>query len=111
MLRYGLTREWVAGLKVVTGRGELLVCNRGLVKNASGYDLRHLLIGSANFDHRSFRLNFELSMLVADAGLADAMETAWHDYTERALEILADASVSRLRRLGDAVARLLSPLL
>ena len=46
VLRYGLTREWVAGLKVVTGRGELLVCNRGLVKNASGYDLRHLLIGS-----------------------------------------------------------------
>lgn len=46
VLRYGLTREWVAGLKVVTGRGELLDCNRGLVKNASGYDLRHLLIGS-----------------------------------------------------------------
>jgi FAD/FMN-containing dehydrogenase len=46
VLRYGLTREQVAGLKVVTGRGEVLDCNRGLVKNASGYDLRHLLIGS-----------------------------------------------------------------
>lgn len=46
VLRYGLTREQVAGLKVVTGRGELLDCNRGLVKNASGYDLRHLFIGS-----------------------------------------------------------------
>jgi FAD/FMN-containing dehydrogenase len=46
VLRYGLTRDRVAGLKVVTGRGELLDCNRGLVKNASGYDLRHLFVGS-----------------------------------------------------------------
>ncbi|HLF31367.1 MAG TPA: FAD-binding oxidoreductase [Xanthomonadales bacterium] len=46
VLRYGMTRDWVSGLKVVTGRGELLDCNRGLIKNASGYDLRHLFIGS-----------------------------------------------------------------
>lgn len=46
VIRYGLTREWVAGLKVVTGAGELLELNRGLVKNATGFDLRHLFIGS-----------------------------------------------------------------
>lgn len=46
VIRYGNTREWIAGLKVVTGQGELLDLNRGLVKNASGYDLRHLVIGS-----------------------------------------------------------------
>jgi len=46
VLRYGLTRDRVAGLKVVTGRGELLDLNRGLIKNACGYDLRHLFIGS-----------------------------------------------------------------
>ncbi|MBT8048160.1 MAG: FAD-binding oxidoreductase [Xanthomonadales bacterium] len=46
VLKYGLTRDRVAGLKVVTGRGELLDLNRGLVKNASGYDLRHLFIAS-----------------------------------------------------------------
>lgn len=46
VLRYGLTRDRVAGLKVVTGRGELLELNRGLVKNASGYDLRHLFVAS-----------------------------------------------------------------
>ena len=46
VLRYGMTRERVAGLKVVTGAGELLELNRGLVKNATGYDLRHLFIGS-----------------------------------------------------------------
>ena len=46
VLRYGLTRDQVVGLKVVDGRGELIECNNGLVKNASGYDLRHLFIGS-----------------------------------------------------------------
>ncbi len=46
VLRYGLTRDWVMGLTVVTGRGDVLELNRGLVKNATGYDLRHLFIGS-----------------------------------------------------------------
>lgn len=46
VIRYGLTRDWVVGMKVVTGTGELLDLNRGLIKNATGYDLRHLFIGS-----------------------------------------------------------------
>ena len=46
VIRWGLTRDWVAGLKVVTGRGDLLDLNRGLVKNNTGYDLRQLFIGS-----------------------------------------------------------------
>ncbi len=46
VIRYGLTRDWVAGLRVVTGKGDLLNCNAGLVKNATGYDFRHLMIGS-----------------------------------------------------------------
>jgi len=46
VIRYGLTRDWVAGLKVVTGAGDVLDLNRGLVKNATGYDLRQLFIGA-----------------------------------------------------------------
>jgi glycolate oxidase subunit GlcD len=46
VIRYGMTRNWIAGMKVVTGSGELLDLNRGLSKNATGYDLRHLFIGS-----------------------------------------------------------------
>ncbi|WP_266159854.1 FAD-binding oxidoreductase [Dyella silvatica] len=46
VIRYGNTREWVAGLKVISGSGELLDLNRGLIKNSSGYDLRQLMIGS-----------------------------------------------------------------
>lgn len=46
VLRYGMTRNWVTGLKVITGTGQILDLNRGLIKNATGYDLRHLFIGS-----------------------------------------------------------------
>lgn len=46
VIRYGLTRDWVLGLKVVTGEGKILDLNKGLIKNATGYDFRHLFIGS-----------------------------------------------------------------
>ncbi len=46
VIRHGMTRDWVAGLKLVTGSGELLDLNRGLVKNNAGYDLRQLVIGA-----------------------------------------------------------------
>ena len=46
VVRYGNTREWIAGLKLVTGTGDLLDLGRALVKNSSGYDLRHLAIAA-----------------------------------------------------------------
>ncbi len=46
VLRYGLTRDWVLGMTVVTGAGEILELNKGLVKNATGLDLRQVFIGS-----------------------------------------------------------------
>ena len=46
VIRHGMTRDWVAGLKVVNGTGELLDLNRGLIKNNAGYDLRQLVIGA-----------------------------------------------------------------
>lgn len=46
VIRYGMTRDWVAGLKVVTGAGEVLDLNRGLLKNNAGYDLRQLFVGA-----------------------------------------------------------------
>ncbi len=46
VVKYGLTRNWISGLKVVTGAGDKLYLNKSLKKNATGYDLRHLFIGS-----------------------------------------------------------------
>lgn len=46
VIRYGLTRQWVLGLKVVTGTGEILDLDHALEKNNTGVDLRQLFIGS-----------------------------------------------------------------
>lgn len=46
VVKFGNTREWVKGLTVVTGTGEILKLNNGLAKNNTGYDLRHLFVGS-----------------------------------------------------------------
>ncbi|MDQ3037179.1 MAG: FAD-binding oxidoreductase, partial [Myxococcota bacterium] len=46
VIRYGLTRQWVLGLEVVTAQGEVLELNGALEKNNTGFDLRQLFIGS-----------------------------------------------------------------
>ncbi len=46
VVRYGLTRQWVIGLQVVTMSGEVLELNGALEKNNTGIDLRQLFIGS-----------------------------------------------------------------
>ena len=46
VIRYGLTRNWVLGLQVVTPTGEVLELNGSLEKNNTGVDLRQLFIGS-----------------------------------------------------------------
>lgn len=46
VIKYGMSRDWVLGLKVVTGAGDILELNRDLLKNNTGYDLRHLFIGA-----------------------------------------------------------------
>ena len=46
VIRYGNIRDWVVGLVVVTGAGELITLNGSLIKNNTGYDLKQLFIGS-----------------------------------------------------------------
>jgi glycolate oxidase subunit GlcD len=46
VIRYGLTRNWVLGLQVVTPTGDVLELNGALEKNNTGLDLRQLFIGS-----------------------------------------------------------------
>jgi FAD/FMN-containing dehydrogenase len=46
VLRYGNTRDLCLGLEVVTAQGEILHGLSGLRKDNTGYDLRHLMIGS-----------------------------------------------------------------
>ncbi|MBP6483647.1 MAG: FAD-binding oxidoreductase [Rhodoferax sp.] len=46
VVRYGNTRELCLGLEVVTPQGEIWNGLSGLRKDNTGYDLRHLMIGS-----------------------------------------------------------------
>lgn len=46
VIRYGMFRQWVTSLEVVTGAGEILHLNKGLDKNATGYDFKNLFVGS-----------------------------------------------------------------
>lgn len=70
------------------------------------------LIGSANFDHRSFRLNFEVTMLFADAGVAERLARLIEGEFANAPRVRDDRQRPLLRcRLPEALARLLSPLL
>jgi cardiolipin synthase len=71
------------------------------------------IIGSANFDNRSFRLDFEIAaILYGQSGnqwLADAFERDSADSRAVAQSPWSDLPLGR--RLGEASARLLSPLL
>ncbi len=70
------------------------------------------LVGSANFDHRSFRLNFEVSVLFDDAGMAAELERQIEREFAHAPRVRNDRDRSLLRnRVPEAFARLLSPLL
>lgn len=70
------------------------------------------IIGSANFDHRSFRLNFESSVLLRDARLvADLAELIEYD-SRSCTPVTADRERHLWRsRLPEGLARLVSPLL
>src|SRR6201986_3831503 len=45
-VKYGVTRDYVLGLEVVTGTGELVRLGRRTAKGVAGYDLTALLVGS-----------------------------------------------------------------
>lgn len=100
---------------------ELLDAGVGVHQHDSGFlhaktitvDHELALIGSANFDRRSFRLNFELNLLVFGAGAVDRLVEIQERYLEESTPIDPDAWGSRpwIRRMGEDMARLVSPLL
>ena len=70
------------------------------------------LIGSANFDHRSFRLNFEVQVLFRDADIAASLARLVERDLAHAPRVRAERHRPLWRdRLPEALARLVSPLL
>lgn len=76
-------------------------------------DGKAAFVGSANMDNRSFRLNFEVSAVVYCEVAIAKLQTMFDDDRKRCRHITSRArnKLPLLSRLGEASARLLSPLL
>jgi cardiolipin synthase len=95
------------GVRVFRYRDELLHA-----KNVS-IDGRLGIAGSSNVDIRSFQLNEEVSLLLFDTDSIARLEEIQRGYLVRSEQLDLDRwnRRSRLRRVGEATARLVSPLL
>ncbi len=115
VIRYGMTRNWVAGLKVVTGAGEILELNRDLIKNATGYDLRQLFIGAegtlgfvVEATMRLERAPKNLTAMVLGTPDLDAIMPVLHAFQAKldltAFEFFSDKALAKVLGRGDVPA-------
>lgn len=70
-----------------------------------------VILGSSNFDHRSFRLNFELSLLFDNPEVAENLAKVLYGYIGESIRFNPKSKLSLKERLAQAFARLFSPLL
>ena len=70
-------------------------------------------IGSANMDVRSFYINYEVTAMLYDRGLTDQLAEVFRGQLAHALEVRREMRrrLPLTQRLGEAFARMLSPLL
>ena len=112
VIRYGMTRNWVSGLKVVTGKGDILELNKDLIKNATGYDLRQLFIGAegtlgfvVEATMRLDRAPKNLTCMVLGTPDFDAIMPVLHAFHGKldltAFEFFSDKGLARIMARGD----------
>ncbi|AYC31062.1 FAD-binding oxidoreductase [Pseudomonas cavernae] len=115
VIRYGMTRNWVAGLKVVTGKGDLLELNKDLIKNATGYDLRQLFIGAegtlgfvVEATMRLDRAPQNLTAMVLGTPDFDSIMPVLHAFQNKldltAFEFFSDKALAKILARGDVPA-------
>lgn len=69
------------------------------------------MIGTANFDNRSFRLNYEVMAVVYGPTLVGPLVAQFETDLQHSAPVRPDRARSFWSKLGEAVARLFSPLL
>ncbi len=114
-VKYGATRDNVLGLVAVTGAGEIIRCGGPWTKDATGYDLTHLLVGSegtlALIVEATLRLaprpaqQATLRAFYRDAGAAaDAVSRLMRQpHIPTMLEFVDARAIALLRRSGSDV--------
>jgi len=96
-VKYGATRDNVLGLVAVTGTGEVIRCGGPWTKDATGYDLTHLIVGSEG----TLALIVEATLRLAPRPRAQAgLRVFYRDAASAA------AAVSRLMRQPQVPAML-----
>ena len=96
-VKYGATRDNVLGLVAVTGAGQTIRCGGPWTKDATGYDLTHLLVGSEG----TLALIVEATLRLAPRPVAQAgLRALYRDATAAA------AAVARLMRQPQVPAML-----
>ena len=69
------------------------------------------MIGTANFDNRSFRLNFEVMAVVYGSTLVEPLVAQFETDLKSSVQVRRDRPQKFHMRLLDATSRLFSPLL
>ncbi|MDR0275171.1 MAG: cardiolipin synthase [Burkholderiaceae bacterium] len=94
-----------AGVLVFEYRGRMLHAKTLLVDEQYG------MVGSANFDNRSFRLNFEVAAVVLEREFNQQLAEMFEADLSHCRQAPAQRNAPPHQRLFEAVARLASPLL
>ena len=94
-----------AGVLVFEYRGRMFHAKTLLVDQLYG------MVGSANFDSRSFRLNFEVAAVVLERGFNQRLAEIFEADLSKCRLVPVDRRSPPPQRLFEAVARLASPLL
>jgi D-lactate dehydrogenase len=114
-VKYGASRDNVLGLVAVTGTGQVIRCGGPWTKDATGYDLTHLLVGSegtlALIVEATLRLvprplaQAGLRALYRDAGAAAAAVSRLmrQPQVPAMLEFMDASAIALLRRNGSEV--------
>ncbi|MBA6412901.1 cardiolipin synthase [Parahaliea sp. F7430] len=108
MANWAFTRELLpAGVKVYRYQGGFMHQKVLLMDNKIAG------VGTANFDNRSFRLNFEITLLVHCESFCEQVQTMLENDVEKSRQVTSEeiANKSIFFYLGMGIARLFSPLL
>src|SRR6202012_1477416 len=70
------------------------------------------IIGTANMDHRSYELNFEVNSMIYDTSTAEQLRDVFYDDIKNAKKINANTWKKRpvYKQMPEKLVRLLSPL-
>ncbi len=94
-----------AGVKVWEYEARMLHSKTMLVDDAVG------MVGTANFDNRSFRLNYEISAFAYGPVLTVPLGAQFERDLRKSVRVEANRRLPAWQRLADATCRLFSPLL